>query len=69
MCQIVKGGDISGINGKVNENKTKLEIVVFSIFETQIDSGLDFMVLERERELILSRFSAVRTVGSRRSKK
>ena len=31
--------------------------------------GWVFEVLERERELLLSRFSTVRTVGSRRSKK
>ena len=32
-------------------------------------SEVGFEVLERERELLLSRFFAVRTVGYRRSKK
>ena len=35
----------------------------------QIGSGLYFLVLEKERELLLSRFATVRIVGSRRSKK
>ena len=40
-CQIVKGRDIIGINEKVNQNKTKLEIVVFSIFEEKNVQGLE----------------------------
>ena len=42
---------------RINENKTKLEIVVFSIFENKMDrtwSGLRFEVLERERESAFS---------------
>ena len=52
--------------------KTKVEIVIFSKLEEQIGSGgavgwvFEF---ERERELLLSRFLVVRTVGSRQSKK
>ena len=37
--------------------------------EQKNGSSLGFHFLERERELILSRFAAIRTVGSRRSKK
>ena len=36
--------------------------------EAKIDSEWISIFLERERELILSRFAAVRTVGSRQSK-
>ena len=34
----------------------------------EIDNGMGFLIF-RERELLLSRFSAVRIIGSRRSKK
>ena len=34
-CQKSRQNETSGINEKVNENKTKLEIVVFSIFESK----------------------------------
>ena len=34
-CQKSRQKNTSGINEKVNESKTKLEIVVFSIFESQ----------------------------------
>ena len=40
-CQIVKGRDMIGINEKVNQNMTKLEIVVFSIFEDKNVQGLE----------------------------
>ena len=58
-------------------NKTKFGIVVFSNEKeknvqegAETDSELGFVIFrERERECLLSRFSAVQTVGSRRSNK
>ena len=58
-------------------NKTKkCNSVIFSNLKTKRGSGwtgmtvsVRFGVLERERVCILFRFSADRTVGSRRSKK
>ena len=47
MCQIVKGGDISGINGKFNEIKTKA-IVSSSPKKKKSTVGVKFQILERE---------------------
>ena len=49
--------------------KTKLEIVFFSKTKEKSIVGAGSSFREREREFLLSRFAAVRTVGSRRSKK
>ena len=74
-CQKSRQKGHDGNYGIVNKKKTKLEIVVFFILKTKGEgarkravSGI-FVILERERELILSRFEAVQTVGFRRSKK
>ena len=60
---------MEGINEKFNLIKTKANSSLLQRKE-KIDSGCGNQIFrERERELILFRFSAVRTVGSQRSKK
>ena len=70
-CQKSRRGDINGIYGKFNEIRQKPNSVIFSK-EAKIGSGRVvgcWIHFWREKELLLSRFAANRTVGSRRSKK
>ena len=69
-----KKSDTLGINGKFNNNKTRINSCLLHQFEDKTCSGwnkwaVGWFFISRERELLLSRFSVVRTVGSRRSKK
>ena len=64
-------GDISGIITIVNEIRQKPNSCL-PHFESQNvqEAAVGFgFLFERERELLLSRILAIRTVGSRRSKK
>ena len=54
---------------RLNENKTKEENSFLLHGNTKIGGEVGFEVIEREREQLLSRFPAVRTVGSLRAKK
>ena len=61
--------DMDGIIGNVNENKTKCNsfLLIRKSKNRQKVGDPDFR--ERERECLLSRFPAVRTVGSLRAEK
>ena len=68
--------DKMGIMKMFNENKTRMNSFILHQFEDKTCSGWNklevgwfFIFRERERELFLSRFPTVRTVGSRGSKK
>ena len=64
-----------GINGKFNENKTRMKSFLLQFEEENVQKGWKngsrcwFVILERETELLLSRFPAVRTFGLLRAKK
>ena len=73
-CQKIKKMDIMGIISNVNNNKTNLNSCILKQKGDQKRAGekrcssLGFLK-SRERKCLLSRFMAVQTIGSRRSKK